>query len=137
MGHITLKWATMNVVNLLLLSFPVQTVDKEVGGLGKRMFRHFIQGVLRRLQGSSWVQNMLRRHGKNFDLHLKTAVLERGRGDYPALDRACLYAYRYMGMHADALVAVLKRTLKADQLPGHSDVVLDFGCGPATSVFAF
>lgn len=79
----------------------------------------------------------MRTHGRHFDLHLRISVLERGRGDYPAFEHACLYAYRYMGMHADALAAVLERTLTADQLPGRDDVVLDFGCGPATSVFAF
>lgn len=101
------------------------------------VFRHFIQGVIRRLKSSSWVQNLLRKHGKHFDLHLRTVVLERGRGDYPAFEHACLYAYRYMGMHADALTEVLKRTLTPEQMPDRSDVIIDFGCGPATSVFAF
>lgn len=103
----------------------------------RSVFRHFIQGVIRRLRSSSWVQNLLRKHGKHFDLHLRTVVLERGRGDYPAFEQACLYAYRYMGMHADALTEVLKRTLAPEQMPDRSDVILDFGCGPATSVFAF
>ncbi|MCZ7579749.1 MAG: hypothetical protein M5U21_02835 [Fimbriimonadaceae bacterium] len=79
----------------------------------------------------------MRKHGKHFDLHLRTAVRERGRGDYPAYEHACLYAFRYMGMHADALTEVLKQTLSSGQMPDSSDVIIDFGCGPATSVFAF
>ena len=101
------------------------------------MFSHFLQSILRRLRSSSWVRHLQRKYGANFDLFLRTVVLERGRGDYPEFEHACLYAYRYMGMHREALAEVLRTRSKEIEPPGDHDVVLDFGCGPATSLFAF
>ncbi len=99
------------------------------------MIVEFIEtAVLEPLREFKETQSLLETHGKDFDRHLLSAVLDQGRRESDSMLTARYYAYCYMLSHHDAMKHVLSKNRKLFQknILDHNGnlLIVDFGCGP-------
>ncbi len=92
------------------------------------------EAILKPLRKCEETQKLLERHGKDFDRHLLSVVLDQGRRESDSLLMARYYAYCYVLSHHDAMkhVLSLNRKLFQEGILDHNGklLIVDFGCGP-------